>query len=219
MAELIVPAEEAVSRIAPGSVVGIAGPYGERRPLALVRALARRRVTGLRLVAWADGAEATMLDAPQLEVVRAEAFRAAGLGLDFFPVVPDDARSGPTVTSPITGAVYGAIPALRPDVVLLHAEAADEHGTVLLAADPSTWSNDRDLVASAPTIIVSVERLVSPLAASGRARDRLIEPGRVAAIVHAPFGSHPLPYPGEYPADDSTRGAPPVDADHWAYLD
>jgi glutaconate CoA-transferase subunit A len=216
MSELITPAAEALARVPAGATVGIAGASGIRRPLALARELARQGRTDLRLVGWADGPEAGLIGCAPLTVVPAHAFRAAALGVDFIPGERLTAGAG-GVVSPVSGERFAVIEAVAPDVVLLHADAADEDGNVLLVDDPDVWRNDGDLVAAGRTVIVSVERLVSRLTTADSPRDRIVAGSHVAAVVHAPFGAHPLAYPGRYAADDAPAIAPA--ADHWAYLD
>jgi len=215
MSTKITSLADAIALVPRDALVAIAGPVGARRPLALVRELRRQERSDVRLVARTAGPEAELLGASGLDLVPATAFRAAALGVDFLPTTAGD---GPTVVSPVSGASYPVVAAVRPSVALVHAEAADEDGTVLLSDATETWADDRELALAAELVIVSVERLVSRLAVVSRPRDVLLDGARVAAIVHAPFGAHPLPYPGEYPADDVAAPGEPSD-DHWAYLD
>lgn len=172
--------DEAVRLIPAGAAIAIAGPAHERRPLALVRELARQGKRPARLLARTAGPEEELLGIP-LEIV----------------------------------------PSVRPpevDVVLLHADAASVSGDVLLVDDPDTWYADRELSRSA-RVIASVEQLVSADTVAVRPRDLLVRGEGVLAVVHAPFGAHPLRYPGRYPADPGARATGPEAADHWAYLD
>jgi len=204
---------DAIATIPQGAVVGIAGAADLRRPLALVRELARQGRTDVRLVGWADGPEADLIGCEPLSVVPPQAFQAAALGVDFLP--GPTAGGSTTVVSPVSGETYDVIASVRPDVVLIHADSADENGTVILSDDPVTWRNDSDLVAAGVTVIASVEQLVSGLAIAEAGRDRIAD--GVSAVVHTPFGSHPIAYPGRYPADGDAAVAPA--ADHWSYLD
>ncbi|MHB1234611.1 MAG: hypothetical protein ACYCZK_02940 [Microbacteriaceae bacterium] len=105
------------------------------------------------------------------------------------------------------------------DVLLLHAAAAAVTGDVLLDDEPDSWYADREFATAVEYVIVSVEQLVSADTAAGRPRDLLIPSGRVRAVVHAPFGSHPLSYPDRYPADPASSVEGPGARDHWSYLD
>ncbi|MCU1441564.1 MAG: hypothetical protein JWP85_2561 [Rhodoglobus sp.] len=217
MSALIQTIAEAIATIPHGALVGVAGAGDVRRPMALARELARQGRTDIRLVGWANGPESALIGCGPLSVVPPQAFQAAALGVDFLPG-PSSGTSSASVVSPVSGEVYDVIASVRPDVVLIHADAADEEGNVLLSDDPGTWRNDSDLVAAGVTVITSVERLVSSLTIAESPRDRIVAPPAVSSIVHAPYGSHPLAYPGHYPADPD---APVVSAapDHWAYLD
>ncbi len=108
---------------------------------------------------------------------------------------------------------------LKSDVLLLHADAATEAGDVLLAADPDDWFADRELAYGTRQVIASVEQLVSNETAISRPRDQIASGERVVAVVHTPYGSHPLSFPGRYPADAEFAVAGPDVLDHWAYLD
>ena len=216
MSPLITSIEDAIAAIPQGATVAVAGAQDLRRPLALVRELARQGRTDVTLVGWAPGDESHIVGCQPLDVVLPQAFRAAALGVDFVPG-PSSGTGSVSVVSPVSGAVYDVIESVRPDVVLIHADAADEDGNLLLSADPETWRNDSDLVAASTTVIASVERLVSPLATAESPRDRIVAPN-ISAVVHAPYGSHPLAYPGLYPADPESP-VRPANSDHWSYLD
>lgn len=102
------------------------------------------------------------------------------------------------------GQQYVALPALRPDVAVLHAARADEFGNV------QTWGHIGDAkwaYWAAKKVIVSVEEIVSHetiLSDPGRT----IVPGfRVAAVVHMPRGAHPSGQVGYYDFDYAFQGA------------
>ncbi|KRC51988.1 hypothetical protein ASE16_02675 [Leifsonia sp. Root227] len=171
---------DAIESIPAGATVAIAGRERERRPLALLRELARQGRRPARLLARTPGPEGALLDLP----------------LELVPLANQ----------------------LMADFVLLHADAASVHGDVLLVDDPDNWYADRELAATGK-VIVSVEQLVSQDTIVARPRDRLVPASRVEAVVHAPFGSHPLAFPGRYPADPMADLTGPPTEDHWAYLD
>lgn len=172
---------DAVRDLPSGATVAIGGSEHQRRPLALVRELARHGFRPGRLLSRTSGPEGEILQTP-LEVVPAEE-------------------------------------PLQSDVLLLHADAATETGDVLLAADPDDWFADRELVYGTGQVIASVEQLVSTETAIARPRDQIANGERVVAVVHTPYGSHPLSFPGRYPADEEFALTGPDVIDHWAYLD
>ncbi len=100
--------------------------------------------------------------------------------------------------SPFDGQKVVLLPALTPDVAILHAHRADEDGNVQL------WGHMGDAkwaFWAAKKPIVSVEEIVSREVI----RDdpgRTVVPGFcVAAVVHMPWGAHPSPFVGHYDAD------------------
>ena len=128
--------------------------------------------------------------------------------------------------SPFDGQQFVALPAIRPDVALLHAQRADEFGNV------QVWGHQGDArwaYWAARKVIVSVEEIVpheTVLADPGRT----VVPGfRVAAVVHMPHGAHPSGQIGYYDFDYAFQGASGMSriaqgteqwrefADEWVY--
>ncbi|MGF1664924.1 MAG: CoA transferase subunit A [Acidimicrobiia bacterium] len=125
--------------------------------------------------------------------------RAAEMGIPFIPVRgvrgtdiralhPEYAE----VECPFTGETLTVVPAIRPDVALLHAPIGDAAGNLHL--EQPYVLDERFAMASA-AVIATVDRIVTTeeVASAG-----ITVPGyRVAAIVEAPFGAHPTScYPG-----------------------
>ena len=100
--------------------------------------------------------------------------------------------------SPFDGQKFVALPALKPDVAVLHAQRADEFGNVQL------WGHQGDAkwaFWAAKKVIVSVEEIVAPEVIR-EDPGRTVVPGfRVAAVVHMPFGAHPSGQAGYYDFD------------------
>lgn len=115
------------------------------------------------------------------------------------------------------------IPPRFVDVTLLHAECADQYGTVQLPAERyfgRTYA-ERSLVgATRGSVIVSVERLVSSDEIASHP-ERTILHG--AVVVLAPFGAHPAGLPGRYVPDLARirqyAGAVPDPSQRQQYLD
>lgn len=91
------------------------------------------------------------------------------------------------MTCPFTGDELLLVPALAPDVAILHAQYGDARGNLLIEGPPVA---DLLFAKAARTVIATVERLVSS--------DELREKGGanvpgfyVAAICEARFGAHP----------------------------
>ena len=100
--------------------------------------------------------------------------------------------------SPFDGQKVVLLPALKPDVAILHAHRADEDGNVQLwgHAGDAKWAY---WAANKP--VVSVEEIV-PRDVIRADPGRTVVPGfKVAAVVHMPWGAHPSPFVGHYEAD------------------
>ncbi|HEX6446959.1 MAG TPA: CoA-transferase [Streptosporangiales bacterium] len=119
--------------------------------------------------------------------------RAAEMGLPFLPVRgvrgSDIARLHPEygeVTCPFTGETLVAVPALRPDVALLHAPAGDRYGNLHL---DQPYVLDERFASAAKTVVATVDEIVSTedVAAQGIT----IPAHLVSAVVEVPFGAHP----------------------------
>ena len=102
------------------------------------------------------------------------------------------------VTCPFTGAVYTALPAITPDVTVLHAQQADREGNVLLRGIVGA---SREAALAARTVVVTVEHVVDTLDAPMNA---VVIPGwQIAAIAEVPGGAYPSYAHGYYPRDNA----------------
>jgi glutaconate CoA-transferase subunit A len=91
------------------------------------------------------------------------------------------------ITCPFTGERLTAVPALRPDVTIVHAQQADRDGNVLLWGITGI---QKEAVLAARRSIVTVEEVVDRL--DDRRRNAVILPSWVvSAVAHAPGGTHP----------------------------
>jgi acyl CoA:acetate/3-ketoacid CoA transferase alpha subunit/acyl CoA:acetate/3-ketoacid CoA transferase beta subunit len=94
-----------------------------------------------------------------------------------------------------TGGRALLIPALRPDVTLLHGACADHRGNILL--HPPTGEGIAGALAARLGVVASVERIVPNLTAIPSRPGAVVVPGqRVLALCVAPFGAHPQGMPG-----------------------
>jgi glutaconate CoA-transferase subunit A len=90
------------------------------------------------------------------------------------------------VTCPFTGERLVAVPALRADVAIVHAQEADRHGNVQLWGIPGV---QKEAVLAADRALVTVERIVDELEPRPGG---VILPGWVIdAVAEAPDGSRP----------------------------
>ncbi len=103
------------------------------------------------------------------------------------------------VLCPFTGEPLWAVPALQPDVALLHAQRADEEGNT------QVWGLTgvlKEAAFASKRVVVVVEELV-PSDVITRDPNRTLIPGfRVDAVAVEPFGAHPSYVQGYYDRDN-----------------
>jgi glutaconate CoA-transferase subunit A len=91
-----------------------------------------------------------------------------------------------TIACPFTGEELAAVPALRPDVAVVHAQEADRRGNVQLWGIPGV---QKEAVLAASRSLVTVERIVSEL--EPRPGGVVIPSWVIDAVAEAPRGSRP----------------------------
>jgi glutaconate CoA-transferase subunit A len=144
------------------------------------------------------------------EMVSWDRFRASQENLKFWPVpflggndvvtYNKDIKEFPC---PISGRRMFAVPAADPDIVVIHAVAADDRGNVVLPAHRLLpQSGDVLMARSCDNVIVTAEKIVPHSFIKRHARLVEIPSYRTKAIVEAPYGSHPTPTLGRYGADE-----------------
>jgi glutaconate CoA-transferase, subunit A len=108
-----------------------------------------------------------------------------------------DARARATLTCPFSGDALLAVPALNPDVTILHAQQADAQGNVLMRGIVGAA---REAALAARCLLVTVEEQVERLAAPLNA---LVLPHwLMAAVSVVPGGAHPSYTAGYYQRDN-----------------
>ncbi len=215
---------------------------GQGAPMALIRALIRRRARGLRIVTVPTaGLAADLL----IGAGCVESVETSGVTLDEFGLAP---RFVAAVTSgairikdatcpavyaalqagqkgapfaPIRGLIGSDIlanrpdfkvidnpfaendpvvvlPAIRPDVALLHVAEADRFGNVWIGATPEL----KILAAASRATLATAERIVEGNLATDLAKSlNTVSSIYVTAVAEAPHGAAPLAMPGSYPID------------------
>ncbi|MCG5481183.1 CoA transferase subunit A [Sinorhizobium alkalisoli] len=117
------------------------------------------------------------------------------IGADL-PKVNPNIRS---VTCPFTGEVLAAVPAIRPDVTIIHAQRADRRGNVLIEGIVGV---QKEAVLAARRSIVTVEEIVDEL--SPPSPNSVVLPGwAVTAVAHVPGGAFPSYAHGYYPRNNA----------------
>ena len=114
----------------------------------------------------------------------------------------DLARVNPriqSITCPFTGERLAAVPALRPDVTIVHAQKADRRGNVLIAGIIGV---QKEAALAATVAIATVEEVVDDLATEGT--NAIVLPSwTLQAVVVAPGGARPSYAHGYYQRDNA----------------
>jgi len=131
-------------------------------------------------------------------------YRAAAMGVPFLPSLTMlgsdlmDVGGSKTVECPYTGRTLHAVPALFPDIAILHVQRADRLGNCQIDGYPHM---DADIARAASTVLVTAEEIVSEDEIR-RHPDRTVIPGfLVDALAHVPYGSYPHECYGSYDAE------------------
>ena len=107
-------------------------------------------------------------------------------------------RSIRSVSCPYTGEAIATVPALNPDVTILHAQKADRDGNVLLCGIVGA---QKEAALAAKVLVVTVEEIVDDLEAPMNA---VVLPGwAVTAIACVPGGAYPSYAQGYYSRDNA----------------
>lgn len=107
--------------------------------------------------------------------------------------------AGKVVRCPFTGKKFVALPALWPDVAVIHVHEADMFGNARIKGISVA---DLELSRAAKRLIITTERLVPNLEIRQDPTRTSIPYYLVDAVVHAPFGSYPGNMPYEYFSDE-----------------
>jgi glutaconate CoA-transferase, subunit A len=136
----------------------------------------------------------------------ASAFHAGAAGLPFATLrgyagsdlreVNPNIRS---VTCPFTGEELSAVPAITPDVAVVHAQRADRDGNVLIEGIVGV---QKEAVLAAARSVVTVEEVVDDLAASSP-NSVVLPSWAVDAVAVAPRGAAPSYAHGYYARDNA----------------
>ncbi|KAB2874504.1 MAG: CoA transferase subunit A [Burkholderiaceae bacterium] len=135
----------------------------------------------------AGGLRAAICDIPYMPI--------PDLGTDLPKHAPD--HYWPLPTKPGERKLLAAA-AVRPDVCLLHAQQADEHGNVQYIGPPFF---DAMLAQASRRVIVSVDRIVSSDTTRRNNHLTKLPSAMVDAVVEAPYGAHPSASPSLYRFD------------------
>ena len=104
-----------------------------------------------------------------------------------------------SVTCPYTGEALATVPALNPDVTIVHAQRADAQGNTQI------WGLlgvQKEAAFASERVIVVVEELVDERVIRSDPNRTLIPAVIVSAVVVAPWGAHPSYAQGHYDRDN-----------------
>ena len=132
-------------------------------------------------------------------------YKAAAMGVPYLPVRTmlgsDTMRysAGKEITCPFTGQRLLAVPALFPDVAILHVHQADLYGNAQIDGISIV---DLDLARAAKTVILTCERIITNEQIRQDPHRTSIPFWQVDAVCEVPFGSYPGEMPYEYSSDE-----------------
>ncbi|MBU2547265.1 MAG: CoA transferase subunit A [Proteobacteria bacterium] len=117
------------------------------------------------------------------------------LGTDTFKM-----SGAKVIECPFTGKKYAAVPAIWPDVAVIHVHEADIYGNCHIRGITVA---DLELARAAKHLIITAERLVGNLEIRIRPTRTVIPYYLVDAVVESPFGSYPGNMPYMYYSDEA----------------
>ena len=156
---------------------------------------------------------------------------AGAAGLPFLPMMPvateDLLRVNAqykTVTDPYSGQQLNVVPALNPDVAIVHAQRADANGNTQI------WGilgEQKEAAFAAKRVIITAEEIVDESIIRSDPNRTIIPAMIVSAVCHVPYCAHPSYTQGYYDRDNpfylewdkvsSTREAVKAWLDEWVY--
>ncbi len=132
-------------------------------------------------------------------------FRAAAMGVPFLPLramLGTDTlthSAAKTIACPFTGRPLVAVPALYPDVAVIHVHESDVYGNCRVRGISVA---DADLARASKRVIITTERLVDNDEIRTTPHATLIPSFCVDAVCEVPWGAYPGNMPGEYFSDE-----------------
>ncbi len=133
-------------------------------------------------------------------------FQAGAANLPFWPLrnymgtdIPGANPLIKSVTCPFTGETLAAVPAIRPDVTVVHAQRADRSGNA------QVWGLlgvQKEAAFASKRVIVVAEELVEESVIRADPNRTLIPGSIVSAVVAEPWGAHPSYAQGYYDRDN-----------------
>jgi glutaconate CoA-transferase subunit A len=132
-------------------------------------------------------------------------YRAASMGISFIParcMMGTDTiaySAAVEMECPYTGKKYVALPALYPDVGMIHVHRADVYGNCQI---DGLMVSDWEMARAAKRLIITTEKLISNEEIRREPHRTVIPYYLVDAVVEVPYGSYPANMPYEYYSDE-----------------
>lgn len=130
--------------------------------------------------------------------------QAGAMGVPFLPVRSFGGTTGfdhsgaKLISDPYTGDPITIVPALNPDVAVVHVHQADIYGNARVFG---TGISDVESALASRKVIISAEEIVDTEEIRRNPGATSIPYYAVDAVVHSPFGSYPGTCPGYYASD------------------
>ncbi len=162
-------------------------------------------------------------------VVMTNRIMAGAMGLPFLPTrslggTDNFPHSGAKlIESPYTGEPILVVPALNPDVALIHVHQADVFGNARIFG---TGISHQEAAMASKKVIISTEEIIETDEIRRDPARTTIPYYVVDAVVHTPFGAYPGEMQGRYASDvphvveiiaSTLRGLIPQYLDKWVY--
>ena len=132
-------------------------------------------------------------------------FRAAAMGVPFLPVRnvqgtdTFEQSAAKQVECPFTGVKLALLPALYPDVAIIHVHEADVYGNSRIRGISTA---DFDMARASKRLIITTERLITTEEIRSDPNATTIPYFCVDAVCEVPYGAYPGNMPGEYFSDE-----------------
>jgi glutaconate CoA-transferase subunit A len=133
-------------------------------------------------------------------------FSAGAAGLPFWPLrnyagtdLPQVNPNIREVVCPFTGDRLAAVPALRPDVAIIHAQRCDRDGNAQMWG---VLGVQKEAAFAATRVIVVAEEIVDESVVRSDPNRTMVPSLIVDAVVHEPWGAHPSYVQGYYDRDN-----------------
>ncbi len=132
-------------------------------------------------------------------------YKAAAMGIPFMPartLLGTDGMkfsAAKEITCPFTGEKLLAVPALFPDVAVIHVHQADMYGNAQIDGISIA---DYDVARASKRVLITAERIVSTDEIRKNPLKTVIPYWLVDAVCEVPFGSYPGNMPYEYYSDE-----------------